>query len=570
MNFGTQIESKFPTLLTSEKTKRYVDVTFYIGPNRKIFYGHRLLFAVSSPFWKKVFFSRGWKKRREEVSEVILTDLSPDLFRILYNYIYKRKITLNNENYLKIYDLAERFQMEDLKNVCTSFLVNSIKPTNALDALDDPKIFKIPQFKKQIIIFITHNLTKVFVSYDCLNKLKTSTIRYLLRSVKSLLSLKIQFNCIRNRAYYLATYLGLEINPQELFPYIKELLACLDFTDCSKEQIQEILNSKLVTKSYLDTLLKENQKLSSAKTKTNENGNEKENENVNENEKEKNKQPNSNRIEIEIGVGENKNVPIQKTNYRKHENVTGKQNVKSTDQQNNKIPTFVYVSSSAKSILNSIQKIVKLSPAIDCKLLSSSIPELVHLKKYKSLLIQAHSKNIISEEYGDRVMKYLECTDGNVVVLYHGTAKISIDQLFPRSLNKRWIPIEDKRYRQGQYANRQNHGLIKIATEVPLNNTQKLNPLFNGINNQNFGRCAYHTDIFTKNLPKNSHLTIQTILETEEKVPLILTSKRKNYQGTLIFCNFWPLNERNNINFNKSVNNWNLLIINAIISNYQN
>ncbi|KAJ3425375.1 btb/poz domain-containing [Anaeramoeba flamelloides] len=568
MNFGTQIESKFPTLLTSEKTKGYSDVTFYLGPNRKIFHGHRLLFAVSSPFWKKVFFSRGWKKRREEVSEVILKDLSADLFRILYNYIYKRKITLSNENYLKIYDLAERFQMEDLKNVCTSFFVSSIKPANALDMLDDPKIFKIAQFKKQIIILITHNLTKVFVSYDCLNKLKTSTVRYLLRSLKSLLSLKIKFNCIRNRAYYLASYLGLEINPQELFPYIEELLACLDFSRCSKEQIQEIRNSKLVPKSYLETIFKESRKFSTEKT--NENSKEKGKEKENENDKEKKSQPKSSRIEIEIGVGENKNAPIQKIIYRLPECVTKKQNEKSNDPLNNKIPTFVYVSSNAKSVINSIRKMVKLSPSVDCKRLSSSIPEFEHLKKYKSLLIQAHSKNFISEEYGDRVMKYLESTAGTVVVLYHGTTKKSIDQLFPRSLNKRWIPIEDKRYRQGQYGNNQNHRLIKIAGDVPLKNTHKLNTIFNGINNQNFSRCAYHTGIRTKNLPKNSHLAIQTILETDEKVPLILTSKRKNYQGTLIFCNFWPLNEKNNINFKSSDNNWNKMIANALISNYQN
>ncbi|KAJ3435979.1 btb/poz domain-containing protein [Anaeramoeba flamelloides] len=100
------------------------DVIFLIGANKKKYPSHRLVFAVTSPFWETLFYPKNWRSLREEQSVVTLKDVSPSTWNVINEFVYQNTTrALNKSNLVDVIDLSKTFQMKKLLQICISFQI---------------------------------------------------------------------------------------------------------------------------------------------------------------------------------------------------------------------------------------------------------------------------------------------------------------------------------------------------------------------------------------------------------------------------------------------------------------
>ncbi|GFU67599.1 speckle-type POZ protein-like [Trichonephila clavipes] len=67
---------------------------------------------------------------------VEINDLSPEVVKAMINYIYCGKIEdLNLEMAIQLYPAAEKYDIQDLKKICTDFIVSHLTEENVCDVL---------------------------------------------------------------------------------------------------------------------------------------------------------------------------------------------------------------------------------------------------------------------------------------------------------------------------------------------------------------------------------------------------------------------------------------------------
>jgi len=105
--------------------------------------------------------------------------ISPQIFRIILDYIYSGKITINEENVQDVLSCADMYRIESLLSPCESFLRTQLHPSNALGILLFAESHSLNRLRADAEAFVHHNFLQVVEQEEFYSLPKESLIELL-------------------------------------------------------------------------------------------------------------------------------------------------------------------------------------------------------------------------------------------------------------------------------------------------------------------------------------------------------------------------------------------------------
>lgn len=100
----------------------------------KDFKAHKLILGISSPVFEAMFYGP-----LSTNSEVIITDIEPEIFQLLLNYIYTDKVEISSiEDALDLLYASRKYILDHLTNMCIAYIQTNISVDNVIHVLNYP------------------------------------------------------------------------------------------------------------------------------------------------------------------------------------------------------------------------------------------------------------------------------------------------------------------------------------------------------------------------------------------------------------------------------------------------
>ncbi|CAF1116575.1 unnamed protein product [Didymodactylos carnosus] len=146
-------------LMTREllRTGKFSDVKIKVGS--KEFNVHRCILASCSEVFERMF-SIDMLEKQTNIIEI--NDISDDIIEEMLRYIYYNDIKYLDQNALDLLYVADKYAIENLRNVCIKSLINSITYETAAEMLIRANIYNSKLLKDNILTFIKTYSKDVF------------------------------------------------------------------------------------------------------------------------------------------------------------------------------------------------------------------------------------------------------------------------------------------------------------------------------------------------------------------------------------------------------------------------
>ena len=119
----------------------------------KRFHLHKVILS-SQCEWFQGLFSHNWKENTSNTYSI--SDISFEAFSCLVEYIYTEDVTLSHTLVAEVLVLADKFNLQRLKQKCELYLSNSLDVENVLDIYFASKLYQAPQLQS-ICFFLLSN-----------------------------------------------------------------------------------------------------------------------------------------------------------------------------------------------------------------------------------------------------------------------------------------------------------------------------------------------------------------------------------------------------------------------------
>ncbi|KAJ6252311.1 pep-cterm sorting domain-containing protein [Anaeramoeba flamelloides] len=283
---------------TFQPSSNLWDVIFQVQEQNKTFKGHKLLFALKSNFFRRVFYPDGWKLNSFQIITVQLPQVSEKLFSLVHNYIYTGEVDLTMELFCGAYLLSVHFEIKQLVQECINFFRSKLEISNSMFFYSHITQYQIQgNLREYIKKFIALNSIQIFSQKGVFNEVPSDIIIGILK-FENLLVKEIE---LARRVYERAIFLS-----EKYYHYLRSQKMQKETENKSKDQ-----DSKISETRTLQLFESENEKVIekvNEKEKENENQKEKENEQKNENdEKAQEKEQEKENEKEEEKVIENRN-----------------------------------------------------------------------------------------------------------------------------------------------------------------------------------------------------------------------------------------------------------------------
>ncbi|KAF6036692.1 BTBD19 [Bugula neritina] len=143
-------------------SKDMSDIKFLIGPNRKAIYGHRILLSARCDVFRAMFLDQASQQNADKEVPFVLSDITPDIFLAVLEFIYTNCVTLNSKNAIDILGSAIEFGLDELRKLCSQYLVDNLGINNACDVMQAAVTFQQDDLREKALRFIQDNTTSVF------------------------------------------------------------------------------------------------------------------------------------------------------------------------------------------------------------------------------------------------------------------------------------------------------------------------------------------------------------------------------------------------------------------------
>lgn len=106
------------------------DCSFLVG--NQIIRAHKLILAISSPVFKVMLYGP-----MAEATEILISDIEPDVFQLLLDFIYKDKVEINTlENACGLLYAAKKYMFPYLVEICHKYIEDTTSINNVLSILN--------------------------------------------------------------------------------------------------------------------------------------------------------------------------------------------------------------------------------------------------------------------------------------------------------------------------------------------------------------------------------------------------------------------------------------------------
>ena len=137
------------------------DVQIHCGD--KVFDCHQVILSARSPVFRAMFQAEMEEKQTRKVE---IQDFNPPTMSALLTFIYTGKTPSLEEHAENLLMAAEKYQMDQLKNVCVGDLCSNIEVNNCLNYLVIGDLYRADDLVKASLQFIARNKGSVFKSKD--------------------------------------------------------------------------------------------------------------------------------------------------------------------------------------------------------------------------------------------------------------------------------------------------------------------------------------------------------------------------------------------------------------------
>jgi speckle-type POZ protein len=141
---------------------------FIIEANNKQYKVNKLFLALRSPVMKAMLEQDMLEKKE---NKMIIKDIGEDVMLQLLRFLYGEKILKLDQVAERLLVVAEKYEMNQLKDICFDFLITDLNAENVLDYLKLAYLTNLEKLKKKSIDFIARN-KKSIIDREEWNKLK--------------------------------------------------------------------------------------------------------------------------------------------------------------------------------------------------------------------------------------------------------------------------------------------------------------------------------------------------------------------------------------------------------------
>lgn len=191
-NSLTEIKDRGQYLLLSEK---WADTRFLVGtpPNQRIISGHKLLLAMASPVFERMFYGN----LPDKTDPIIIPDVQPEAFEAMLEYIYTDRITIGSfDKACELCYVAKKYMLPHVVTRCTHFLWADLSPKNACRAYEFAKLFDEPRLMQSSMDLIAANTREVLSDPSFLD-IEMSTLMAILDQHRLNIDSELDlFNCL--------------------------------------------------------------------------------------------------------------------------------------------------------------------------------------------------------------------------------------------------------------------------------------------------------------------------------------------------------------------------------------
>lgn len=136
---SSDLRVRLKNLLTSQK---HSDCSFRI--DKRIINSHKVILCTASPVFEAMFYGP-----MAETRCILITDITPETFLLLLEYIYTDDINMTNvtaiEDLLELYYAAKKYLLTVLQLRCIELIRSSLRHDNILRAIDMAVAMNIPE-----------------------------------------------------------------------------------------------------------------------------------------------------------------------------------------------------------------------------------------------------------------------------------------------------------------------------------------------------------------------------------------------------------------------------------------
>jgi speckle-type POZ protein len=102
--------------------------------------------------------------QEKKTGKVVIKDIKPDIFKVLLHYMYSGRTSapLNQKTAQLMFMAADKYNIDDLKEYCATFILSQMQATNALDLLIWAHLNSIEKIKEASLNFVAANGKVIF------------------------------------------------------------------------------------------------------------------------------------------------------------------------------------------------------------------------------------------------------------------------------------------------------------------------------------------------------------------------------------------------------------------------
>lgn len=228
----TQVNSFFQNLDDCRNDGTFCDLTFEVGYEQ--FPCHRIIVASASPYFQ-VLLSNAFKEK--SLNSIVLHDIESEIFALLLNYIYNRKIELDENNVQQILLASDMFQLDEVFQFCCHYLSISLNEKNVIDIWKISNELNCTNLKNDAEYCMLQRFRSL-IELDLIQTLPYDLLKKLISNDELIVD--------NEQQVFKGLILWLIHNPEQIRD---ELFECIRFDYISKEHRDVILNQIRETNS---------------------------------------------------------------------------------------------------------------------------------------------------------------------------------------------------------------------------------------------------------------------------------------------------------------------------------
>lgn len=154
-NWQNHLKNWPDRILHIKENGKFTDFQFIIGTDKKVFHIHKMIFAILSFEFEKLFYLQ------TDLKEIEHPENTPEVFEEFLNFIYKGKLNLTCENIEEVMKLAKLYSIKILAGKCENFLLENVVKENVLKFLDLSNTYNLILVTSKCLKIISENSTEI-------------------------------------------------------------------------------------------------------------------------------------------------------------------------------------------------------------------------------------------------------------------------------------------------------------------------------------------------------------------------------------------------------------------------